>query len=446
MKQSIDEKRKWIRILPTERMDYRSIYYLDMSDDIRYLFEPEQCFGIEWPFSVENMPESILIIPLLSQLLPAAWVLDIDIYLPSCDRDFYFSLEEVFGGYRQMYPMLTFGGRVIPDKLEKNRSPYESGKAIVCYSGGVDSFDTIIRHLDEKPTLVSLWGSDIFWEEEEAWYTLEGYLRHDAELLNLEQITVKSAFRKLLNQGILDRTVLISGDGWWHGFQHGIGILGHMAPVAWMLGADKVYIASSFTKDDHYTCASDPSIDNYVRYCGTRVIHDGYETDRQQKIINILNYSKKTQKDLSLHVCWEKRDGQNCCTCEKCWRTMMAILTEGADPRKYGFLNYRDVHSFETIIEENPAFFGINAVANFQPIQKRLRTLVERGENREELIWFLNLDLEQMAKRAKEPENQEEQEENSEEPTRSGSDCNEKQQWLRFLKPIFTKLRCTISK
>ena len=83
MKQSIDEKRKWIRILPTERMDYRSIYYLDMSDDIRYLFEPEQCFGIEWPFSVENMPESILIIPLLSQLLPSMVIVPVSMVLSS---------------------------------------------------------------------------------------------------------------------------------------------------------------------------------------------------------------------------------------------------------------------------------------------------------------------------------------------------------------------------
>ena len=34
------------------------------------------------------------------------------------------------------------------------------------------------------------------------------------------------------------------------------------------------------------------------------------------------------------------KGGGNCCKCEKCLRTLLAILVEGYDPHNYGFNNY----------------------------------------------------------------------------------------------------------
>lgn len=121
-----------------------------------------------------------------------------------------------------------------------------------------------------------------------------------------------STFRTFLHEDVLTRKVAESGDGWWHGFQHGMGILGHAAPLAWVLGKNIVYIASSNTAETRagVTCASDPTIDNYVRYCGVRVHHDGFEFSRQDKVRNIVQYSQSSQIPISLRVCWESEGGQ----------------------------------------------------------------------------------------------------------------------------------------
>ena len=76
-----------------------------------------------------------------------------------------------------------------------------------------------------------------------------------------------------------------ANDDWWHGFQHGIGLIGHAAPLAYLFNIDNLYIASSYTIKDKgkVTCASDPTIDNYVKFSDCHVIHDGYEYGRQEK-------------------------------------------------------------------------------------------------------------------------------------------------------------------
>lgn len=42
-----------------------------------------------------------------------------------------------------------------------------------------------------------------------------------------------------------------------------------------------------------------------------------------------------------MRVCWESTGGSNCCNCEKCWRTILALYAEGENSREYGF-DYTD--------------------------------------------------------------------------------------------------------
>lgn len=390
--------RGWIQVFHPEVNGCHLIYHYRVCERLKKYFRTRDGLAIDWPFDVSDIPESILLLPLLAQLLPVAWVTDAEIAVPSCNLDFYEALDAIREGYRKMYPMIPFRGGLKAEKLERNVKPSGcAGKSIVCFSGGVDAMDTVLAHLEEHPLLVSVWGSDVFWSEIEEWRDLEAILRQDAEKLGLEQLTVRSAFRKLLSESQLSKAVADSGDDWWHGFQHGLGILGHMAPVAWKAGAEKVYIASSFTAADRYTCASDPSIDNRVRFCGTQVVHDGCEKDRQQKIRGILDFCRREGVRFPLHVCWEKRGAVNCCRCEKCWRTMLALVAESADPREYGFPDYTGVEALKKTLSETPAFFGKNPASRYGPIQRRLRNRAEAGECPEELRWFCDLDLAALA-------------------------------------------------
>ena len=380
-------------VFPSEVAGNHIVYHYQVSGEWESCFRVDNSFKIIYPFDLEDVPESIRIIPFLVQALPVSWLCDAEIILPVCDQDVFDCLEDVKAGYRKMHPLFSFGGKLTVECLENNRKAVQSQNTLVCFSGGVDSVNTTIAHLKEKPLLVSLWGSDVPAEDEEGWKPVETLICGIAERLGLKNLTVRTSFRVFLNEKVLSEKVKASGDSWWHGFQHGIGILGHMAPVTWHESIGIIYIASSNTAEYPYTCASDPMIDNFVRFCGAKVIHDGYDLDRQSKIKRIVDFCIEKKQQIPLHVCWEKTDGYNCCHCEKCWRTMLGLYAEGADPKRYGFSLFNGFEGFSGDIERDFHRFRKLTVANYMPIQKKIweRSMTEVIP--QELSWFFNTDL-----------------------------------------------------
>ena len=383
-------ERNRLEVLSSAVSGGRVVFRYDVSGEWADCFRPDKTFFVEYPFDAERMPEGVRIVPFLSQVLPVAWICDAEVRVPVCDRDFLGCLEAVEGGYRAMHPRIPFGGKLVADRLERG-APAEkpSGRPVACFSGGVDAHATVLRHLPEKPLLCTIWGSDVPWDDEEGWRPVEALARGNAEKLGLEILPIRSSFRDLLDLRRLDRRVEASGDIWWHGFQHGLGILGHLAPVAWKTGAGTVYIASSFTAADSYACASDPSIDDHVRFCGAAVVHDGYECDRQDKVRLIAEWSSRTGMKLPLHVCWKKKGGDNCCHCEKCWRTMLALWAEGADPRDFGFAEFDGVGGLPVDMERDAKGFRTRMASRYGPIRKRIADRMPAGDVPPELAWLV---------------------------------------------------------
>ena len=382
-----------IDVLPSAAGGNTIVYRYRLAGEWADCFNADSTFEITYPFAVEDIPESIRIVPFLAQVLPVSWVCDAEVRVPSCDMDFFHCLEKVKAGYQAMYPMISFGGSLTAERLESVEVPRDRSP-LVCFSGGVDALSTALSHLSEQPVLVSLWGSDVPAGDEAGWKPVEALMRKSAEQMGLRQITVRTSFRTLLSDRRLTERVQASGDNWWHGFHHGLGILGHMAPAAWRLGSSSVYIASSFTAGDRYTCASDPSIDNSVRFCGAKVVHDGYELNRQDKIRKIVGWSRENGVRLPLHVCWEKPGGENCCHCEKCWRTMLGLYAEGADPKEFGFPEYDGLSRLSPDLESRYADFrGGNISARYLPIQQRLRERFPADQVPPELSWLYRADF-----------------------------------------------------
>lgn len=387
------EKKNRIEILPSDISGNQITYRYSVEGEWRSCFHEDAVFEIAYPFSLEEIPESIRILPFLSQILPVAWITDAKIRMPFCDMDFFEAIEDVKKGYENMYPMVRFGGKLCVGQLEENRLP-EKGKSIACFSGGLDSLSTVIGHINEKPTLVSLWGADIPFDDPESWASTERVITDDTEKLGLKSLTVHTSFRKLLKEGELCARVRDSGDGWWHGFQHGLGILGHMAPIAWAEKAKTVYIAASFTdRDSGYTCASDPSIDNHVKFCGAKVVHDGFNVNRQQKVQRILEWCEEHEQNIMLQVCWKSHGKGNCCHCEKCCRTMLELITEKTDPKDYGFPFYYDIAGLNKDLENDYSEFQIRCAPNYRPIQERLQEMYSPENCPNELLWLYKGDL-----------------------------------------------------
>ncbi len=347
-------------------------------------------FVISYSFDISALPPSIAVIPLLSQILPIAWVCDAVIHVPRCDEDFFNCIPDFKIGYEKMYPMLAFKGEIIADRIEKN--PVRGEKAGLLFSGGADAIFSLISHIGEKPILVSLWGSDIAYENESGWIPVQNNIIRTAEELGVDPAFVHTSFRKNIVYWRCDRRVEESGDTWWHGFQHGIGIISHAAPVAWAFGCRMIYIASSFSPEftGKVTCASDPLIDNHIRFCGAQVIHDGYDYNRQSKIDEIIRYTKLEKKQISMRVCFKSTNGDNCCRCEKCFRTMLSIWGDGEEPQHYGFsYSEKDLeYVSEQIFKKDPDVYGRMRYYVYKVIQEKMRRSIRKSDLPDSIRWF----------------------------------------------------------
>lgn len=372
------------------------LYKYEIEGDWKEAFIEKNTFQIEYSEDISDVPEGIAVVPLLANILPIAWVYDAKIEVPVCDEDFYYSIFDFKKGYEDMYPMLSLAGTIKAGTLQKNSS-CKKGCEAAFFSGGVDAFNTLVSHAEMHPILLTLWGADVKLDDTIGWANVLSHLKETAEAFDTSYVTVKSEFRTFLREGILSKKVAKSGDGWWHGFQHGIGIICHAAPVAYTKGIEKIYFASSFTVADKgkVTCASDPTIDNYVRFGGTQIFHDGYEFTRQMKVHNIVEFVRKTGVKIPLRVCWESIGGSNCCNCEKCWRTILAIYAEGENPREYGF-DYENFGKLCKKIYKNRERLYYHRESRYAPMQAILRQNYTRDNIQPELKWFYDIDIKKL--------------------------------------------------
>ncbi len=312
-------------------------YEFTASEGLKQFFSGKQ-FVIEYPMDITQIPEGVLAIPFVSCVLPIIWLTDSELCLSELDQAFYECIPNVKSGYTDMFPESYFGGQIKVGKVvECDRLALE--KCASFFSGGLDATQTLVSHLEEKPHLISIWGSDIRFDNEEGWRAMHSGIAEVARRFDLPDVQIRTNFREFDDEGALhQRFSLQLKDGWWHGVKHGIALLGHAAPYAYIMRLKRVYIGSSHCPADGVVrCASNPAIDNHVRFADCQVVHDGFEFNRQDKVGNVVRYVRSTGNKLTLHVCWQTQTGKNCCRCEKCYRTIASIMAEGEDPKEYGF-------------------------------------------------------------------------------------------------------------
>lgn len=332
---------KRIKVTAIETRGQKLKISYQISTKLEKYFSELRAFEAEYSENISDVPPGVLVIPFVCNVLPIVWLTDAILELPVLDREFYEAIPNVQEGYRNMSPMLSFKGDVKVRNLVNN-SYKTTEKVAALFSGGVDAFATLVAHAEEKPQLITLWGADVKLTDNEGWERVRQHALETARQYSLPApLFVRTNFRSIIKEGPLSALVAASGDGWWHGYQHGIGILGHAAPAAYLHQWKTIYIASSFTPDNKAICASDPTIDNKLHLISTRVWHDQYEFHRQQKVGHIVAHCRTIGTSPMLRVCWLTTGGTNCCGCEKCQRTIFALLAEGENPSDYGFPNWR---------------------------------------------------------------------------------------------------------
>lgn len=313
-----------------------------------YFKEAHGRFTTTYDLECTSLPTGIAVLPFVANVLPIAWVTDSLLVIPSIDKSFADSIPQIKQAYADMYPNTSFAGKIQVQCTEDNRREDANG-SLLFYSGGIDSACSLVRHMDEHPMLVTLKGADVSLDNDDGWNRVQQLVLDTAAEHHLETAFVSSEFRAFCNEEALNALVVSAGDFWWHGFQHGMGIIAHAAPIAYMTKKRTLYFASSFNiTDTNVKCASYPTIDESIHFASCDVVHDGFELTRQDKVHAIVAWSQRHEHPISLRVCWASEDGKNCCHCEKCCRSIMALYAEGENPRDYGF----DYESIDTIAEE----------------------------------------------------------------------------------------------
>lgn len=386
-----------IKLYKIKKIGNSIVYNFSVNGDISKYFSGKE-FKISYPESIEVVPDSIASIPFVCSVLPIIWITNASLVISRLDFAFYKSIFDFKKGYQEMFPETVFGGKIIVKSVEKNYYA-NTDKSAMFYSGGLDSMQTFISHLKEKPILLAIWGSDIEYNNIEGWNLVYTGVKETAKKFCLNSAVIHSSFREFDNEGLLNKFFSNQlKDDWWHGVKHGISLLGHVAPYAWIHQINNMYIAATNCyADGKVRCASNPIIDNYVRFASCRVVHDGFEYNRQEKVHNLVKFCNEKHDYVHLHVCWQSQSGTNCCCCEKCYRTIAELIVEGENPENYGFeITKKSMKQMRTFIIDNKAKYSQNLKNHWKytsQIAKQNKKNIKKNKYYKEIKWIINSDF-----------------------------------------------------
>lgn len=245
------------------------------------------------------------------------------------------------------------------------------------FSGGVDSFHSLLMHEDSITHLVLISGFD------------KG-LRNPAvlEKTRLALQEVAAAFGKQpleASTNIRNFTDPLASWSFYHG-----GVLAAVA-LALSRGFNAFFVPSSYSYDQLHPWGSHPLLDPLWSLPELQMKHDGCEFSRYEKVARI------AEADLALahlRVCWDSRKGSNfnCGQCEKCLRTMMSLHLNGAlgrcrtfptplTPRAIGGIRIKTEGQM-AFTQENLRELALRQGSHDRALYRALRWAVRRGRVR----------------------------------------------------------------
>jgi len=330
-------RRRYIRVTAPKICGTRLLFKLDYSRKLKAYFSSDR-FYVEYDEDIDSVDESILYIPVVSALIPFAWATGADIYVRKLDKTFLESLTKVKMVMKKWYPMLPFSTKVNVKEAILSRS--SGTKYGLLFSGGIDSTTSYIRHRDKRPNLIMICGADVPLSKKEFWKRIKMEYKSFADEEGVDINFIKTNMRQFLNEKLLDAEFGRYGSdlSWWGSFYHGIALLGLCAPLTIAKHIGNLLIASTYTHKFKYPWGSHPLIDENISWADIKVIHDGYNLSRQEKIRYILKrFINGYGRYPPLRVCYSQSQYFNCNRCIKCYLSIIGLTLEGIDPNKCGF-------------------------------------------------------------------------------------------------------------
>jgi hypothetical protein len=252
--------------------------------------------------------------PWLVCLVPLAMTLGepLKINLP-VDRVLLKNVRQLQLIWKSWYPYLTKVAIEAPAADLHREGP---GKTAAFFSGGIDSFFTILRHskldfLGRLPVdeLITVGGFDIPVERQREFEVMRAYLEKSASRLGIQ---------------FVDISTNIKDTSWskarWGKLAHGCGL----ATIAHLLDKrfSNMLVGSTGGYANLRPWGSHVLTDPLLSSGQMTFVHDGSEFSRIKKTQLVLHYPEAME---ALHVCFRLASDKNCCRCMKCYRTMMTL-------------------------------------------------------------------------------------------------------------------------
>ncbi|MDH7446584.1 hypothetical protein [Aquimarina sp. 2201CG14-23] len=328
-----------MRILKLHEISYsdegrKIVYDYTIDAQIKKFFTEGESFYSKYEIDVSAVPDSIAVIPFLSNMLTIAWYAGFNIEVPEVDEDFYYAQEKIKEEFAKRDASYTLTGKLIAGKLIKN--DIKGSQSAMLFSGGVDAYATYIRVYDQKPDLITIHGADISIDDKAQWNDFTDFINSEKLLDDHNKEFIETNLRDFYTYQV---ELLLKDIGWWGKVQHGLSLVGSIAPISYIYKYNAIYIASSYTDHIDIDWGSTPDIDEKITWGGgIEVFHDGYDLKRQDKVDLIAQFASKTDTKFKLRVCYsELRTEFNCSNCEKCFRTILGLILNGKNPNHYGF-------------------------------------------------------------------------------------------------------------
>ena len=396
MKRASDKMQKtnstpYIKISNITASNNKLVAKLFSSENISKFFLTDK-FVVEYDKSIEDVDKSILAIPIISIVIPIAWATGADVYIEKLDRSYLNSLNKIEQVFKGWFPQFSFSGKIHVQNVISNK--FNNKGYALLFTGGVDSLTSYIRNKDKQPTLISIRGADIPLNEYKFWNTVKGKLLDFAAVEGVNVQFIKTNIRAIPNESLLTSEYGI--ESWWGRVSHGLMLLGLCAPLT----TEEIgitYIAASHAKKFKKPWGSDPLVDNNVSWADVKIIHDGYELSRQEKIKKL----KHNPHYLSyLRVCWSQYKEYNCGYCEKCLRTIVGLILENIDPEVCNFNIKNDILNLVQIYLIYGTFdLKDSGIFMWQDIQEHIPVAIvdsevsRRYESEKFFTWFKNFDF-----------------------------------------------------
>jgi len=291
-------------------------------------------------------------------------------------------IQDIYRAWNPSLQSVWFEG-AIPVEM-----PPQGGRRVATFfSGGVDSFYTLLTHQDEITDLVFVHGFDISLDNGPLRQSSSASLQTVAQEFGKNLIEIETNLRDFLDP--LVKWAIAHGSA--------LATIGHL--MAGSFG--KIHIPATHTYSDLFPWGSHPLLDPLWSTETLEFVHTGCEATRVEKI------SRVAESDLalrSLRVCMKNpHDIYNCGRCEKCLRTMISLHAIGALERCTTFKEDIDLAIVSRLVidDDNARAFVMENLKALEsrPEDRELRSALETALNQSAMKKWLRKFVRQKEKR-----------------------------------------------